>query len=311
MSDAPSMSAPVSGFDWRCRWRGIALATGFLLTACAHGAAPPVAEDVPLLEGVPRLVATTTAVFVAPEADQGVAVDDDFFYAIDNSQIVKYSRENGARAGEWRLDQPEIIRHINSCFSDAGTLICANSNYPKSPMASSIEVFDAVRMAPLSSHSLGVRDEGSLTWVDRISGGWIAGFAHYDGPNGTGYKDHSASSVVTFDEAWRRTGGWAFPEDVMARMAPHAASGGAIGPDGLLYVLGHDRPELYVLARPQMGPGLILVAVISIEAEGQAFSWAPGGKRQIFAIDRRAGKVLTIDVPAVDMADVAFARTFR
>jgi hypothetical protein len=287
------------------------LAAGLLLAACTHAAAPPVAEEAPVPPGAPHLAAATTAVFAAPEADQGVAVDPAFFYAIDNAQIVKYDRASGARAGEWKLERPDILRHINSCLAEAGTLICANSNYPKRPMASSVEVFDTGLMAPLSTHSLGVRDEGSLTWVDRIPGGWIAGFAHYDGPNGMGYKDHSASSVVTFDEAWRRTGGWAFPEDVVARMAPHAASGGAIGPDGLLYVLGHDRPELYVLARPQLGPGLILVAVIDIEAEGQAFSWAPGGARQIYAIDRRAGRVLVIDVPLVDIAGIPFALTFR
>jgi hypothetical protein len=44
---------------------------------------------------------------------------------------------------------------------------------------------------------------------------------------------------------------------VQARMAPHAASGGGIGPDGLLYLLGHDRTELYVLAKPRLGPVMI------------------------------------------------------
>lgn len=311
MSDARSISVPALAFDRRRRCPGLVLAAATFLGACAVTAQPTVPNDAPSLAGVPYIVAATTAVFAAPEADQGVAVDEEYFYAIDNARIVKYHRETGARAYEWKLERPEIIRHINSCFAEAGKLVCANSNYPMKPMASSVEVFDAAGLTPLSSHSLGVRDEGSLTWVDRIPGGWIAGFAHYDGPNGTGYKDHSASSVVTFDEAWRRTGGWAFPGDVAARMAPHAASGGAIGPDGLLYVLGHDRPELYVLARPQLGPGLILVGVIEIEAEGQAFSWAPGGERQIFAIDRRAGRVLAIDIPPVDISSVPFAAAFR
>lgn len=311
MSDAPSMSAQASASDQRLWRRAVGLAAGMLLAACAHAAPEPAIESGQFAKGVLRLTAETVKVYPAPEADQGVAVDADFFYAVDNAEIVKYRREDGARIDGWKLERPDIIRHINSCFADAGSLICANSNYPKKPMASSVEVFDAGKLQPLSSHSLGVRDEGSLTWVDRIPGGWIAGFAHYDGPNGTGYKDHSASSVVTFDESWRRTGGWAFPEDVAARMAPHAASGGAIGPDGLLYVFGHDRPEFYVLAKPQMGPGLILVAVIDVEAEGQAFSWAPGGARQIFAIDRRVGRVLAIDVPPVDISDVPFARPFR
>lgn len=292
---------------WR---RALPAAALLLAAACAH--APALAEaEAPFLTGVPHLKAQTLRTFTAPEADQGVAVDAEYFYAADNAHIAKYTRSTGARVGAWKLERPDIIRHINSCFAEAGTLVCANSNYPKQPMASSVEVFDAARLEPLSSHSLGVRDEGSLTWTDRIPGGWIAGFAHYDGDRGTGYKDHSASSVVTFDEAWRRTGGWAFPEEVVARMAPSAASGGAIGPDGLLYVLGHDRPEMYVLAKPALGPGLVLVAVIGVEAEGQAFSWAPGTERIIYAIDRRAGRVLEIAVPQVAYEDVPFARPFR
>ena len=123
------------------------------------------------------------------------------------------------------------------------------------------------------------------------------------------FKDHTFSSVVTFDAQWRRTGGWLFPKAVVERMAPYAASGGAIGPDGLLYVLGHDRPEMYVLAKPTMGPTMIHVATIEIEAEGQAFSFAEG--RTIFAIDRRQGRVLQISLPAVPLNPQIDARAFR
>ncbi|OYX49993.1 MAG: hypothetical protein B7Y90_05705 [Alphaproteobacteria bacterium 32-64-14] len=92
-------------------------------------------------------------------------------------------------------------------------------------------------------------------------------------------------------------------------MAPYAASGGAIGSDGLLYILGHDRPEMYVLAKPAMGPTMIHVATIDIEAEGQAFSFAEG--RNIFAIDRRKGRVLQIALPAVPLDSQIGARIFR
>jgi hypothetical protein len=170
-------------------------------------------------------------------------------------------------------------------------------------------VFDAASMKHLESRSLGLRDEGSLTWFDHYGTGWIAAFSHYDENGGVRFKDHAFSSVVTFDAQWRRTGGWLFPASALERMAPYASSGGAIGPDGWLYLLGHDRPELYVVGRPAMGPVLIHVATIALEAEGQAFSWAKTG-RTIFAIDRRQRLVRTIEIPPVHTKDPA-ARRFR
>jgi hypothetical protein len=171
-------------------------------------------------------------------------------------------------------------------------------------------VFDPVSLDHVSSYSLGMRDEGSLTWFDRYRTGWIAAFSHYDKNGGVPFKDHSFSSVVTFDEQWRRTGGWLLPESALERMAPYASSGGAIGPDGWLYLLGHDRPELYVVGRPTMGPVLVHVATIAIESEGQAFSWAKNGARVIYTIDRRKHLVRTIEVPPVVVKDAA-GRRFR
>ena len=154
-------------------------------------------------------------------------------------------------------------------------------------------------------------DEGSLTWLDRYRNGWMAGFAHYDATGGVPFKNHRFSSVVTYDHEWRRTGGWLFPPTILEQMAPHAASGGAIGPDGWLYLLGHDRPEMYVVARPPMGPVLIHVATIDLEAEGQAFSWAQDGSRTVFTVDRRKGLVRSIEVPSVRPAAASVSLTFR
>ena len=255
------------------------------------------------------LAAKTLREFPAPEADQGVAVDAGFFYAVDNTVIAKYARASGKLIARWVAPKDGLVRHINSCFAEDGRLWCANSNYPQTPHGSSVEVFDAGSMVHSDTHSLGMTDEGSLTWYDHYRGGWIAGFAHYSENGGVKFKDQTFSGVVTFDAEWRRNGGWMFPKPVVDRMAPHAASGGAIGPDGLLYVLGHDRPEMYVLARPSMGPTMLHVATISLEAEGQAFAFAEG--RTIFAIDRRHGRVLQIAIPVVQIDQYSDARTFR
>lgn len=283
------------------------------LSACA---ATPVAEapgplNVPdYVAPTPlKLVAVTVREFPAPEADQGVAVDAGAFYPVDNTVVAKYDRATGALLARWVAPKNGLVRHLNSCLEDAGRLLCANSNYSETPHGSSVEIFDSRTLQHVDSHSLGMTEEGSLTWFDHYRGGWIAGFAHYTETGGLAFKDHTFSSVVTYDAQWRRTGGWLFPKPVVGRMAPYAASGGAIGPDGLLYVLGHDRPEMYVLARPVMGPTLIHIATIDVEAEGQAFAFAEG--RSIFAIDRRKGAVRQISLPAVDVSLFAEARTFR
>ena len=240
-----------------------------------------------------------------------MAADARFFYPVDNTVLAKYQIGSGRLVDRWVGPRNGLIRHLNSCLADEGRIWCANSNYPLTPMGSSVEVFDASSLDHVTSHSLGLRDEGSLTWIDRYRGGWLAGFGHYDANGGLAFKDHTFSSVVTFDAEWRRTGGWLFPPSTIERMTPYAASGGALGPDGWLYLLGHDRPELYVVGRPSMGPTLIHVATIAVEAEGQAFSWAKNGTRTIFAIDRKKLLVRMIEIPPVPPPLTTTAMPFR
>ena len=249
--------------------------------------------------------------YQVPEAHQGVAADARFFYAVDNTVLAHWDEiASGKLVDRWIGPRNGLIRHLNSCLAEGARIWCVNSNYPQTPMGSSLEVFDASTLDHVSSHSMGMRDEGSLTWTDWYGGGWLAGFAHYDGNGGVAFKNHTFSSVVTFDAEWRRTGGWLFPQSTIERLAPGAASGGAIGPDGFLYLLGHDRPEMYVVARPSMGPALIHIATIDLEVEGQAFSWAADGTRTVFTIDRRKSLVRTIAIPPVTSTDVN-AQRFR
>ncbi|MCU0227874.1 MAG: hypothetical protein MUF01_09575 [Bryobacterales bacterium] len=255
-------------------------------------------------------VATLVREYPAPEARQGVAVDEAHVYAIVNTIIAKYDKSNGALVSRWMSPRGGPIRHINSCYAAEGKLWCANSNFPEVPMGSSVEIFDAATMTHLESHSLGLLEEGSLTFFEPYEDGFLAGFAHYDQTGGTGYKGSRYGSVFTYDARWRRTGGWLIPESVQARMAPHAASGGSIGPDGLLYLLGHDRTEMYVLAKPRLGPVMLHLATIDIAAEGQALVWdrtAPG--RRVYAISRPKGVIRAFDVPEVTL-DHPDARRF-
>jgi len=237
---------------------------------------------------------------VFPTYTNFLTLPADYFYAIVNYIIGKYDRKTGDLIRRWKSDRGGPIRHINSCFAEKGRLYCANSNHPQLPMASSIEIFDTQTMMHVESKSLGVMDEGSLVWFDHYKDGWIAGFAQYDDETGLPFKDHTYASVVTFDEQWRRTGGYAMPPKILEKMAPQAASGGAVGNDGRLYVMGHDLPEMYALEFPTMGPVLIHVATIAVPAEGQAFAFDQQDARRVWAISRPRQHVVSFRLPKID-----------
>ena len=235
--------------------------------------------------------------YKAPEARQGVAVDARYFYAVVNTRIGKYDKETGAKVGEWVGDRRRIL-HINSCTVDGTELVCANSDFPELPMASSVEVFDTATMKHVRSVPLGVRI-GSLTWVERRGGYWWAGFANYDIWGGEAGHDHRYSVVVKFDPEWRQVGGYRFPDSVLERFAPTSDSGGSWGDDGLLYVTGHDRSEIYVLREPGEGTTLEHIATVDAPLNGQAWAWDRSQPRTLFGITRKDGEVVSMTIPPV------------
>jgi outer membrane protein assembly factor BamB len=234
----------------------------------------------------------------APEAYQGVAVDGEFIYAIGNSEIGKYDRATGQRVGQWTGD-PALVPHLNSCAVFGRELVCASSNYPATPMTSTIETFDADTLAHKRSTPLG-RQPGSLTWIERRNGAWWAGFANYDGRGGEPGRDHRFTTMLRFDDRWRVTGAWTFPPSVLDRFKPRSNSGGAFGADGRLYVTGHDRPEVYVLDVPRTGNELRHVATIPVAFEGQAVAFDRARPGVLLGISRERREVVEMRLPTVE-----------
>ncbi len=234
----------------------------------------------------------------APEADQGVAVDARSIYAIDNAEIAKYDRTTGAKTAHFKGD-PARFKHMNSCAVIGRELVCAASNFPATPMLSQVEVFDPADLTHLRTIPLG-HQFGSLTWVDRRQGSWWAGFANYDGRGGEPGRDHRATTLVRFDDQWRPHETWSFPPQVLERLAPMSASGGAFGADGRLYVTGHDRPELYVLDVPKGGGALTLVATLPIPVNGQAIAFDRSAPGVLFGVNRATREVLGFRLPPLE-----------
>jgi len=243
----------------------------------------------------PTLQAELVRRYEAAEANQGVAVDERSIYAIGNSEIGRYDKQTGKRTGGW-VGDAKVFPHLNSCAPVGPELVCASSNYPATPMASTVEVFDRAKLTHLRSIPLG-RQAGSLTWVLRKDNAWWAGFANYDGRGGEPGRDHSFTALVKFDDAWKVRGQWSFPKSVLDRFAPRSASGGVWGQGGLLYVSGHDLPEVYVLRLPKTGTVLEHVATIASPIEGQAIALDPADHRAMYGISRMKREVVVTRLP--------------
>jgi hypothetical protein len=225
--------------------------------------------------------ATVVRRFDAPEANQAVAVDSAYFYAIGNSAIGKYEKATGRRVAAWK-DATGPIRHLNSGIVVDSELYCAHSNYPETPMVSSLEVFETERMNHLHSIPL-PRGIGSATWVDRTDGAWWVTFANYAGKGGEAGRGPERTTLVKFDPRWQQQQSWTFPPAVVSKWSGMSSSGGAWVQGRGLVTTGHDAQELYVLTLPASGTELALHEIIPFESHGQGI-----------AIDRTDGLLYSI-----------------
>jgi hypothetical protein len=226
--------------------------------------------------------------FNAPEARQGVAVDGQHLYAITDRAIGKYDKQTGALITKWEGARDGPIIHLDGGVVIDGKLYAAHSNYPNEPMTSSVEIYDAATLKPIGSHSFGIM-WGSLTWLDRHDGAWWAVFANYSRVFGQSQRPYGNSywtTLVKFDDKGQWQQGWIFPSNIIKRSEPMSISGGSWGPDGLLYVTGHDHAEVYVIRLPRQGSILEHVETIPFAVEGQGIAWDRSQPGVLYGISR-------------------------
>ena len=240
--------------------------------------------------------APVTLQIPAEEANQGVASDGTYVYAIDNDRIGKYEIATGKRVAGWQGERA-LFPHMNSCTVVKHELVCAASNYPAVPQTSAVEIFDTRSMRHVRSISLGF-GPGSLTVMERHAGKWWAVFANYDGKGGEPGRDHRHTTLVRMDDAFQQDAAWVFPLEILARFAPKSCSGASWGADGRLYITGHDHPELYVLELPEAGSVLTHVATIPIATPGQAIDWDPKQPRRLWSIARDERTMVASEIAA-------------
>jgi len=235
------------------------------------------------------------AKFKAGEARQGIAVDDQFFYAIDSRQIAKYNKKTGELMKKWEEQENGPTIHLDSGVIVNGKLVCAHSNYPGIPMTSSVEIWDAETLTHIETHSLGIR-WGSCTWIDRHNDHWWAAFAHYNKFQDRTGTTNAYTVLVQFDDQWNEMESWVYPPQVLERFDGMSNSGGSWGPDGRLYLTGHDRAEIYALCLPEAGSQLVLEEIIPIDIEGQGIAWDRKRENILYAIRRSNTEVVVFNM---------------
>ncbi len=241
--------------------------------------------------------ARSERVIAADGARQGVASDGENIYVIDNNTITRIAIADQKITGEWTGDK-DLFPHLNSCTVVSAELVCASSNYPAVPQLSTVEIFDLASLEHKDSVALGPMP-GSLTALDRHDGKWWATFANYDDRGTPEGRSHRDSFVAQLDDDFRITRMWGLPDTVLQRLAPSSISGASWGEDGLLYLSGHDKPEIYVVTLPRAGGVLTHVATIGIDTHGQAIDIDPGDATLIWSIDRASRTVFASRLPAL------------
>ncbi len=255
----------------------------------------------------PSLQARTLAVFPAPDANQAVAVDAKYFYAINNTRISRHEKHTGVVDLQWgdeSLKNNPLI-HLDSGMVYQNRLYAAHSNFPQWPMSSSIEVWDTETLQHLESHTFeGV--QGSMTWLDRHEDYWWGGFGNYDRiipPRLQAYGKTENTFIVKMDDSFKILEQWQLPEELLPRLRPMSNSGGGWGADGYLYLTGHDHPEIYVMEVPLDGSVLKWVTTILVEGfDGQGIAWDRStGDSILWGISRDEATVLQLEMPRIQI----------
>lgn len=243
--------------------------------------------------------------FEIPEINQAIGVDAEHFYAIDNTSIAKYAK--GSKQLVLNRDYEDIgAIHFDSAAVVDGKIYVAHSNYPVWPMTSSLEIFDAATLDHLESHSFGIQI-GSFTWVDRAAdGSWWGGFANYNrvfDKSPVAYGNKYNTQVVRFTPDWQVAAAYVIPDAVVEKFDDMSNSGGSWGPDGNLYLSGHDPAEAYVMQLPKIGSTLNWIGTMPLAIAGQGIAWDRSQPDVLYGFVRKTKMVSVNKIDLTSLGD--------
>lgn len=96
--------------------------------------------------------------------------------------------------------------------------------------------------------------------------------------------------MIKFTADFRYVASWVLPAAILKKFEAMSNSGGSWGPDGFLYLSGHDPAELYKMRLPKPGSVLELVETIPMNIRGQGIAWDRCDRGVIYGIIRASAK---------------------
>ena len=92
--------------------------------------------------------------------------------------------------------------------------------------------------------------------------------------------------MVKLTDDFQPVQSWTLPKEVLDRFEEMSNSGGSWGPDGFLYLSGHDPAEVYKMTLPEAGSVLQLVEIVPMNIRGQGIAWDRSQPGVIYGIIR-------------------------
>jgi hypothetical protein len=108
------------------------------------------------------------------------------------------------------------------------------------------------------------------------------------------------TQLVQFHDDWSVARSWIYPDALWESFDPMSNSGGSFGPDGWLYITGHDASAVYVIKLPDAGSIAIWVATIyagDIAGQGIAWDRTQGTDGNLYGISRDTTEVVEMTAP--------------
>jgi hypothetical protein len=256
--------------------------------------------SLPILVFSPFLLKAQNKVIkrIPTDANQGIAVDKNYYYAISNTKITKHNKTTNELVATWNADKNSKafahFKHMNSGTVIDEKLFVAHSRYNIDPNDNTIEIFNVRNKLLEYEKTIPMPPKhGSLTWIDKHpDGSWWMCFAVY------GEDINMNTKLVKYqykNEKFVELKSWYFPSEVIKNWGNMSCSGGSWGAEGYLYTSGHDHEKAFVLKIDKGGKLKYLRTENNVGFYGQAIAWDRFSKEpRLWGIVKR--KFITVAV---------------